>query len=123
MATTAEATNRLVGFVDTGIGTPVGTVGRDRRGEHLLPRRRRLAALPSAVASATSSAAIPASRARARARRRSHIRTTASGGPASTPPSGGGLHTSGAQILRPACSSHSSWQTAATHALTALTWS
>jgi hypothetical protein len=54
------------------------------------------------------------------------------GGPASPPPSPAsplppssddGLHTSGAQIRRPACSSHRSWQTAATHGLTALTWS
>jgi hypothetical protein len=51
------------------------------------------------------------------------------GGPASPPPTsvpasiGDGLQTSGPQIRRPACSSHRSWQTAFTHAFTALTWS
>ena len=122
MATTAEATPRLVGFVDTGAATPVGTILVDPGGEHALPRHRRLPALPSAVANASSSAPIPIPAGGAPAAPQPHPDDGA-GGPASTPPSGGGLHTSGAQILRPACSSHSSWQTAATHALTALTWS
>lgn len=46
------------------------------------------------------------------------------GVPPSPPPSrADGLHTSGPQIRRPACSSHDAWQTAVTHEATALTWS